>query len=561
MLHTSIKPEASSNQKRKMREIIILNPKLHFLIKLIQSRKTQYTIDQIRTTHKDEEGHFFIYCCHSILAAANQTLGRIKEKMIESDNTEDIYQPNETPKDILMFSSEQGKCGTIEKVQSKLIETDPTKFMGMCMLLHPSRFKKRGEEDPDIIKILKFLQSNRMPEIKKITLYCDEFDKYDFLVDKLEDICSFSKVIRLQLISATFKDSKLLKVYGDIPDYMIEKAEAYDRKNYVTYEEQQKAGQISIHDFPDTSVVDYIVKNIKLILKLKEYKKDNDDLYICAPCPVKRTYHTDLAEILGRIGITTVLYNSDFKGAILPCGFKIKFEKISNEPAEVIKYYKSKYNLKNIVVSGNLCINRAVTLQTFGLVFDYCILHHGIASTGDSLYQADRSRGNTKLYRPDRLCGLICTSKCLDIIKRAEQYALIGETGRSVREHIKMVDVGLKTYDPSMTVPRIFTVTDEDMAIILPRKGPNRHMAILGLLARLDTEFAQKIWYYKCIQASESKSDSSYKKHITDVVSAAKHRQPYAVDIKPEHKSENIWECFIDSKENRLCFIVWEGAR
>jgi hypothetical protein len=123
-----------------------------------------------------------------------------------------------------------------------------------------------------------------------------------------------------------------------------------------------------------------------------------------------------------------------------------------------------------------------------------------------------------------------------------------------------MVDVGLRTFDHRMTVPRIYTISVDIMATILPRKGPRRHFEILSTLSRIDKPFADTIWSYKCIQASESKTDSSYKKHITDVVAASRHNQPYAVDIKPEHKTENVWECFIDSKENRLCFIVWKGS-
>jgi hypothetical protein len=539
------------NSTKSKLKMATLNPKVRFLFKPTQSRKTQYTIDQIRADHEGEQGHFFIYGCHCIISAANQTLGRI----------EDAYPEGEAPGDVLMFSSEVGKCNTPSEVKDKLTLSCPTTYMGMCLLIHKARFK--GTES-HIMQILRFIEQ-RMPEITKVTMYFDEFDRYEFLIKYLDPLCSFNKVTKLQLVSATYRDSKLFKVFGDIPEDQIEELEeSFDRENYVTYEEQERLRRIVIEDDMHSDVIGYIVRNISTVMsvrKLNPGKSNDNSLYICAPCSVKRDAHERLVGELRKLNVTTVLFNSDFKGAILPDGSRIRFDlSLYAEPSKLIKFYKKRFNLNDIVVTGNLCIGRAVTLQRKKLVFDYCILHHDIASSGDAIYQADRSKGNTKLFSK-KLCVTICTPKVLKILKSREQYALIGETGRSAREHIRMVDVGLKTYDPSMTVPRIFTVTDEDMAIILPRKGPNRHMAILGLLARLDTEFAQKIWFYKCIQASESKSDSSYKKHITDVVSAAKHRQPYAVDIKPEHKSENIWECFIDSKENRLCFIVWEGAR
>jgi hypothetical protein len=507
--------------------MVILNPKVRFLFKPTQSRKTQYTIDQIRADHEGEKGHFFIYGCHCIISAANQTLGRI----------EDAYPEGEAPGDVLMFSSEAGKCNTTSDVKDQLTLKCPTTYMGMCLLIHKARFK--GAES-QIMQILRFIEQ-RMPEITKVTMYFDEFDKYEFLIKYLDPLCSFNKVSKLQLVSATYKDSKLYRVFGDIPEDQIEELEeSFDRKNYMTYEEQARQRRIVVEDDAYSDVIGYIVKNIYNILCVRKFYPEKDienGFYICAPCSVKRDAHDKLVSELLKLNVTIVLFNSDFKGAILPDGSRIKFDlSLYAEPSKLIKFYKKKYNLHDIVVTGNLCIGRAVTLQMEDLVFNFCILHHDIASSGDAIYQADRSKGNIKLFSKE-VCVTICTPKVLKILKSREQYALIGETGRSAREHIKMVDVGLKTYDPSMTVPRIYTISADAMATILPRKGPKRHFEILSVLSKIDKPFADTIWSYKCMQASESKTDASYKKHITDVVSAARHNQPYAVDIKPEHKT------------------------
>ena len=136
--------------------MLTINPKIQVLIKPTQSRKTQKTIDMIREDHVNEDGHFFMYGCHCILAAANQTLHRI----------EDAYPDGDAPGDLIMFSSEEGKCGTAEAVVDKLMESTPTKYMGLCMLIHPARFKKRNGKDSDIMKILRRIE-HRMPEITK----------------------------------------------------------------------------------------------------------------------------------------------------------------------------------------------------------------------------------------------------------------------------------------------------------------------------------------------------------------------------------------------------------
>ncbi len=416
-----------------------LNHKIRFLFKPTQSRKTQYTIDQIRIDHEGEKGHFFIYGCHCIISAANQTLGRI----------EDAYPQGEAPGDVLMFSSEAGKCNTPSDVIDALTKSYPTMYMGMCLLIHKARFK--GEES-HLMKILRFIEQ-RMPEITKVTMYFDEFDRYEFLIKYLDSLCSFNKVVKLQLVSATYKDSKLFKTYGDIPEDQIEELEeSFDRSSYVTYEEQERLRHIITEDDVYSDIIGYIVRNISTILsfrKLQSGKLSNTSLYICAPCSVKRDAHDRLVYELMKLNVTTVLFNSDFKGAILPCGTRIPFDlSLYQEPSKLIKYYRKKYNLHDIVVTGNLCIGRAVTLQRRKLVFDYCILHHDIASSGDAIYQADRSKGNTKMFSK-KLCITICTPKVLKTLKSREQYALIGETGRSAREHIRIVDEGIKVNEKS----------------------------------------------------------------------------------------------------------------
>jgi len=417
-----------------------LNPKVRFLFKPTQSRKTQYTIDQIRADHEGEKGHFFIYGCHCIISAANQTLGRI----------EDAYPQGDAPGDVLMFSSEAGKCNTTSAVKDQLTLACPTTYMGMCLLIHKARFK--GAES-HIMQILRFIEQ-RMPEITKVTMYFDEFDKYEFLIKYLDPLCSFNKVSKLQLVSATYKDSKLYRVFGDIPEDQIEELEeSFDRKNYITYEEQERLRRIVVEDDAHSDVIEYIAKNISTILSVRKFNPEkgvDNGFYICAPCSVKRDSHDKLVSELLKLNVTVVLFNSDFKGAILPDGSRIKFDlSLYAEPSKLIKFYKKKYNLHDIVVTGNLCIGRAVTLQRKKLVFDYCVLHHDIASSGDAIYQADRSKGNTKLFSK-KVCVTICTPKVLKILKSREQYALIGETGRSAREHIKMVDEGIKVNEKTL---------------------------------------------------------------------------------------------------------------
>jgi hypothetical protein len=58
-----------------------------------------------------------------------------------------------------------------------------------------------------------------------------------------------------------------------------------------------------------------------------------------------------------------------------------------------------------------------------------------------------------------------------------------------------------------------------------------------------------------CAQITQPNTNSSYKKHITDVVNASISNTPYSIDLKD--KDKNNWQLFIDNREKRLCFVVW----
>lgn len=60
-----------------------------------------------------------------------------------------------------------------------------------------------------------------------------------------------------------------------------------------------------------------------------------------------------------------------------------------------------------------------------------------------------------------------------------------------------------------------------------------------------------------CAQISQPNTNSSYKKHITDVVNASITNTPYSVDLLEKCKDKNNWQLFIDNREKRLCFVIW----
>lgn len=58
-------------------------------------------------------------------------------------------------------------------------------------------------------------------------------------------------------------------------------------------------------------------------------------------------------------------------------------------------------------------------------------------------------------------------------------------------------------------------------------------------------------------QITRPTTDSSYKKHITDVVNANTEKKPFIIDLQEKNKNKNNWQLFIDDREYRLCFVIW----
>jgi hypothetical protein len=56
-------------------------------------------------------------------------------------------------------------------------------------------------------------------------------------------------------------------------------------------------------------------------------------------------------------------------------------------------------------------------------------------------------------------------------------------------------------------------------------------------------------------QITAPSTDTSYKKHIVDVVKSYNNNSPFSIDNI--HKDKNNWQCFIDTREHRLCFVIW----
>ena len=377
--------------------MVTLHSKVRLLVKVTQGRKTQHVIDDINENLAKDPNTFSIFIAHNIKAANNQVVGRIIKNGVS----------------VLKFTSEENHedCfGKVDELNTELTGRENVRVL--CMLAHPTRFNKRGCRMADIYILLNHLRI--LPHVSTINIYFDEFDAYSHILLKhLNDICDYSKVGKFMIISATYSESQFFKKIGDIPEWQriyINDPVPSEYPTYAELNEMNKLHALEDRFFPK-DLFTFVIKVVELWKTMS-----TGSLYIFAPSYNKKDTHFELANKFIAIGISCVIMNSDFKGiykTIKP-GVAEKYpfdDSTSSELSETIIKAKHRYNITgDLVVTGNQCLNRAVTLQCEDLVFDIGIIHDDIANNGDGLYQADRTRGMVRRFG-NKVPTLFCSEK------------------------------------------------------------------------------------------------------------------------------------------------------
>ena len=136
-------------------------------------------------------------------------------------------------------------------------------------------------------------------------------------------------------------------------------------------------------------------------------------------------------------------------------------------------------------------------------------------------------------------------------VKGLEQIAQEEEEDRAER---------LANRTRGVRVPVIIPVSAQDILNI--PTGHNKEAkitAVLRLLERFNPGLAEELFGFTCneITAPKEKNSVSYINHIGVAVRKKANNEPCAVTLSEEHRrSGEVWNCFIDKFENRLCFII-----
>jgi hypothetical protein len=141
------------------------------------------------------------------------------------------------------------------------------------------------------------------------------------------------------------------------------------------------------------------------------------------------------------------------------------------------------------------------------------------------------------------------------------KYSTIGSKKLFVNpKHIQNLETTTQIDTTSKRVPIIICGLNETDIIFTTTKRKEKIEYVLSIL---NNETYTKLFNFinnpqvVCAQISQPNTNSSYKKHVTDVVNASIAGTPYSVDLVEKFKDKNNWQLFIDNREKRLCFVIW----
>jgi hypothetical protein len=114
--------------------------------------------------------------------------------------------------------------------------------------------------------------------------------------------------------------------------------------------------------------------------------------------------------------------------------------------------------------------------------------------------------------------------------------------------------------DPRKEVPYVFSITPAAMAQLRAASRDEKIKAIRDelLISGKDALYGL-LGSYICKQVTTPGTDGSYKKHIEDVIKAFEAKKTFSIDFGDA--KENCWQAFLDTRMNRVCILVWHGAK
>ena len=405
---------------------------------------------------------------------------------------------------------------------------------------------------------------------KSILLICDFIKR---LLNLLKDKVNYT-ISSIHYITATPYDEfwkKLEKVgvrslknlkhcFNDINHDRISFADAYEQ--YRKIEDHTHIAEDNESENP------VIYANIA-------YKKHiansgNIGLTIYAPSETTKKSHDDMASTFLVHGFTIIILNGDKKviqssdRTIKDIDEYKKENKIDGELKDVLRKWRCDNPSTNVVITGNILLERGITFNTTGFNFTHMILSMYHVSNIKSLIQMlGRATGNSKyvnkftIIAPTKLMNIAKEriNIFIDAIKcEPVEFSKSSFTKKSKRDLLQ----------DALTIPSIVKVEDDKWEELTKKsRREYNNTAILAYIKDNDVNVWNDIQGKECFQITMPTSENSYKKHIEDAITAYNKQSKFAIDIKKEHKEKraDIYQILFDYKNKQLIVSIYNASK
>lgn len=364
---------------------------------------------------EEEKDNFFnIIICSNNVLLVNQTQKRMKDDLYSDKIT--IHNEEEKKEEIITNNS-------YEKVYCWVADKDQKTHYDVCWKVSSEELQmvvccaNKIRLDKYVAPLLENLNKNFGKLFKKkINIWIDEADETINLWSRFENVLDFNVINKITLVSATF-DSVIRKYKNiNVIPYQNTYAETYVRL---------KDSRFIILDKKKETSLGYI-KSVVYEFNLLDEIKPGFNLF--APGDIDVASHESIKEYFYTKGFVVIILNGKEKKFYIPGDQEIDIKeemKTENEVSKIIatKCKELKLNEKYpIVVTGQLCLGRGISLQSRDFIFTASIIPH--LSKRASLYQlATRICGNIKSYQKEKHI-MYCSSKTKKTILEVESCAI-----------------------------------------------------------------------------------------------------------------------------------------
>lgn len=453
--------------------------------------------------------------------------------------------------------------------------------------------KARMEHVFAVLEMLNELFINKTFK-KRVNIWIDEADAsirlWNVYLKKFNKLIDSDLVKNIVFVSATMIPVyKYLHSQGIVPHL-----HTYENTHAPMYHKYTES--ILTHKLSDDAK--NIDEQLRSILEQNRQYINAGTKWFCPGAKNKKS-HEKHCETLLEFGFNVLLLNGENKEFRMASGEIVTISDQLEDDLEIAKtlnkmYYEySMYNAP-FAVTGNICVSRGITFASKNEVNgNEFMFTHGIipdTTNGEDAYQmVARCIGNIKEYNTYKLLQkqvedaigdnmktypmIFVSSKTHNLIVKQEEMAVsfakkywknedakIAITADMLLSNNTHTQSRISKNDPRKKIPIIVSITKEDVDTLLQCSRIERRNRIIALLQTNATEFQEIVGSYTLVQCTCPNTDSSYKKHIIDIVNASELKRPFIIDQNHDDINKNWMNVYIDNRNYRLCVVMWNGA-